>query len=678
MNDDEERPSQRQGARPGPVEGDTPQAAELAQWLRERTAGLTVRQLAERFRYGRSQWSEFLRGRKLIPLWLLEDVVTALVPGPQNQQMQRAIGRELLEAAEHADAARRAAHAPQLPDGTAHELQIRLDDARQGQIQAQQTLHSLTRLIYTFLSMVADLRQRCATLEAERDQARQRLEETNATVTQQRLAETEQHLAATEQQLAETEQRLEGVEDLLARTRWEQQEAEYVRIRALQRAEQHRRAYEQRTGDTPTEPVDEETGAVTLPQLWEYDHALEAADAQLHAHSARLSAIRERLGIPAPSQSQRPRTILGQVVPDPSTDSPDNAPTSSGSVRADSTDNADGSAALASPDRTRANTPGAGGSAAGAAGGPRGRRRPGRRTVLVGMVCLSLLAAGVWFARDQWQPSPSDSQVLRRADRLGKLVIGTKAGQPGLSMEKDGKWSGFDVELARRIADRLGFPEDKIKFVPVGTNSRETMIKNKKVDLVVGSYSINAEREKEVAFAGPYLLTGQRLLMRRGDTEGTVWVNDDETGSLYTKEVRSYVDLPPKTDVCTAADSTSQKKLESLKTESGEKQFDVTPLTDYDLCISGLLDTTYEVLSTDDVILAGYQAKYPNQLVTIGGDMSHEKYGIGMEKNDSVLHELVCDALEKEISSGRWDQLFKDNLGKIGVEETSPPPRTRC
>ncbi|MFD0655254.1 hypothetical protein ACFQ2Y_48945 [Streptomyces malaysiensis subsp. malaysiensis] len=59
MNDDEERPSQRQGARPGPVEGDTPQAAELAQWLRERTAGLTVRQLAERFRYGRSQWSEF-------------------------------------------------------------------------------------------------------------------------------------------------------------------------------------------------------------------------------------------------------------------------------------------------------------------------------------------------------------------------------------------------------------------------------------------------------------------------------------------------------------------------------------------------------------------------------------------------------------------------------------------
>ncbi|MFG2582999.1 type 2 periplasmic-binding domain-containing protein [Streptomyces malaysiensis] len=115
--------------------------------------------------------------------------------------------------------------------------------------------------------------------------------------------------------------------------------------------------------------------------------------------------------------------------------------------------------------------------------------------------------------------------------------------------------------------------------------------------------------EKEVAFAGPYLLTGQRLLMRKGDTEGTVWVNDDKTGSLYTKEVRSYVDLPPKTDVCTAADSTSQKKLKSLKTDSGEKQFDVTPLTDYGLCISGLLDTTY---------------------------------------------------------------------GKVGVEVTSPPPRTRC
>ena len=54
-------------------------------------------------------------------------------------------------------------------------------------------------------------------------------------------------------------------------------------------------------------------------------------------------------------------------------------------------------------------------------------------------------------------------------DADGKIRIGIKFDQPGLGFKKSGTYVGFDVDVAKYIAKKLGYSEDQIvwKEAPV-------------------------------------------------------------------------------------------------------------------------------------------------------------------------------------------------------------------
>ncbi|WP_147983363.1 hypothetical protein OG810_35575 [Streptomyces sp. NBC_01693] len=342
--------SRRSGRQLGPLDGGTPEAEELAQWLRKLTDGLTVRELAERFEYGRTQWTEFRQGRKLIPSWLVDRLVNELVSGLQVRQLQRDRGNELLAAAEKAAGSRQTAPVIRAGAG-AVELELRLDEARKGQLQAQATLLGTNQLVHMLLDMVGSLQQRCKVLLDERDHAR-------AT-----LALDDQ--PAIQRELSETQQRLRETTSRLERARRERDEAEELRIAAQQIAEERRQALEQlrrqrdaqQPADThgPGEPGEgadgEREGAAPhgMPQLWEYDQALESADRQMDAHDAQMTALREQMGIDHPQAEAPPdsRVVIGEVLASEDTTPPlhedGDALTSDDVVRDAAADNADNS-----------------------------------------------------------------------------------------------------------------------------------------------------------------------------------------------------------------------------------------------------------------------------------------------------------------------------------------------
>ena len=100
----------------------------------------------------------------------------------------------------------------------------------------------------------------------------------------------------------------------------------------------------------------------------------------------------------------------------------------------------------------------------------------------------------------------------------GSIRIGTKFDQPGLgniNLETD-EPEGFDVEIGKIIAGKLGIGEDDIEWVETVSANREAFIASDRVDLVIATYTINDERKEQVDFAGPYYVAGQDLLVARG------------------------------------------------------------------------------------------------------------------------------------------------------------------
>ncbi|MBB6434208.1 glutamate ABC transporter substrate-binding protein [Streptomyces candidus] len=238
-----------------------------------------------------------------------------------------------------------------------------------------------------------------------------------------------------------------------------------------------------------------------------------------------------------------------------------------------------------------------------------------------------------------------------------KIVIGIKFDQPGLGLKtQDGKYTGFDVDVARYVAKELGYPEDKIEFKQAPSAERENLISNGDVKFVAGTYSITDKRKARVDFAGPYFLAHQDLLVRADDTSIT------KATDLNNKKL------------CSVTGSTSAQNVkEKLAPEA-----DLQTLGGYSECLNGLQNKTVDALTTDDSILAGYAAQKEHQgkFKLAGLKLSDENYGIGLKKGDKDLQGKINKALEKMKSDGSWEKAVKEHFGPANYKYEPAPEIT--
>lgn len=242
--------------------------------------------------------------------------------------------------------------------------------------------------------------------------------------------------------------------------------------------------------------------------------------------------------------------------------------------------------------------------------------------------------------------SPTFDKIKAR----GKVIIGVKEDQPGLGYFDNvtQKRSGFDVDIARWIAASLGFDEDKIEYKAIASANREQAIMNSDVDYYVGTYSITDKRKADIDFAGPYFITGQGLLVRKGD-----------------KDYQSLAELDGKT-VCSATGSTPINNIKTNYPGIKTQEFDI-----YSTCVSNLIDKKNDAVTTDQAILIGFAAQDPdNLMVTSAPLMTTEKYGVGLTKGDDVLRKHINDLFTN--GNKIWQKIFDANLGDSGIKVTQP------
>jgi len=243
------------------------------------------------------------------------------------------------------------------------------------------------------------------------------------------------------------------------------------------------------------------------------------------------------------------------------------------------------------------------------------------------------------------------SATFDRMKSRGKATIGVKEDQPNLGFKDPttNEYSGFDIEIARLVAANLGFGKDQIEYKAIPSANREQAISNGDIDYYVGTYSITDQRKKQIAFAGPYFVAGQDLLVRKDDTSIT------GPDALAGKKV------------CSATGSTSIQRIREKYPKAQTVEFEK-----YSQCVEQLLSKQVDAVTTDDAILKGYAAQQPEQLKVVGKPFSTEKYGVGMAKDDKALRDKVNDILQAASPDGTWQKIYDSTLGKSGSAATPP------
>ncbi len=271
------------------------------------------------------------------------------------------------------------------------------------------------------------------------------------------------------------------------------------------------------------------------------------------------------------------------------------------------------------------------------------KNRFGAFAAMAAVAALTLTACG---GSDAGDGSSSDGDKVR---------IGIKFDQPGLGFKDGDKYTGFDVDVARYVANELGYDEGKIEFVSAPSANRETLLETKQVDMIFATYTINDARKERVAFAGPYFIAGQDLLVRADDTAIT------GKDSLDGKKL------------CSVTGSTSAENVK--KDVPGVNLVEQQGYAD---CLGLLESGSIDAITTDDIILAGLAATSANKgkFKVVGAPFSEEPYGVGLNKENDKC-EAINTAIKKMIDSGEWQKALDKNTEGTGYKASKLNPPTK-
>ena len=255
--------------------------------------------------------------------------------------------------------------------------------------------------------------------------------------------------------------------------------------------------------------------------------------------------------------------------------------------------------------------------------------------------------------------SGSDSGSSEAAGE--KIRIGIKFDQPGLGFKDGSEYTGFDVDVARYVANELGYPEDQIEFISSPSAQRENMLENDQLDMIFATYSITDTRKEKVAFAGPYFVAGQDLL-----------VTSDS-------DISGPEDLEGK-NLCSVTGSTSAQKIKD-KYAAGANLLEQPS---YAEGVTAMQGGQIDAVTTDDIILAGLASTDANKgkFKVVGNTFSEEKYGVGLPKEGGLVKcEDINAAITKMIDDGAWEEAIKKNTEGADYTfnaELNPPKMDAC
>jgi glutamate transport system substrate-binding protein len=245
-------------------------------------------------------------------------------------------------------------------------------------------------------------------------------------------------------------------------------------------------------------------------------------------------------------------------------------------------------------------------------------------------------------------PEFEEGTTMAELAEAGSITIGTKFDQPLFGLVgPDGVPVGFDVEIGKIIAGKLGIAPEDIEWVETVSANREPFIENGEVDIVVATYTINDDRKQVVDFAGPYFLAGQSILVLESNED--IQSEDDLVGQ----------------PVCSVSGSTPAANLRDLGAE-------VIETDTYSNCLEPLRSGQAVAVSTDNVILAGLVDQNPGEFKIVGDPFTEEPYGIGLAKGDDEFRDFINDVLEESYEDGTYEEAWNATAGTV-LEFRDPP-----
>lgn len=119
----------------------------------------------------------------------------------------------------------------------------------------------------------------------------------------------------------------------------------------------------------------------------------------------------------------------------------------------------------------------------------------------------------VWAARGLGSPLFAQATELREILRRKRLIVGVKDNLRPLGYrDSSGQLVGFEIDLARRLAQELLGPGGSVELKPLRNGDRLPALLRGEVDLVIAQVTVTGDRRRLVQFSPPYYTSGLQVI----------------------------------------------------------------------------------------------------------------------------------------------------------------------
>jgi len=254
-----------------------------------------------------------------------------------------------------------------------------------------------------------------------------------------------------------------------------------------------------------------------------------------------------------------------------------------------------------------------------------------RRLLTTGMGALALTVAA----------SAVQADILDDIKKKGEMVVGMEVAYVPYEFFKDGEVMGYDVDLTRKFAEKLGV---KVTFVDTEWAGIIPALLAKKFDVIISGMTITAERAQKVNFSMPYAEATSVVLARADDD--SIKTAEDMAGKRMGAQLGS------------AADKVAKKFEDAIKAKgkpgySDYKLYDHYPEAYVDLT-NKRIDGVVNALSSLQIVIKETPGKYK----TVTGVQAIKAYfGMAFRLEDKQMLAFVNEQLGAMKKNGELDKL---------------------
>jgi len=208
---------------------------------------------------------------------------------------------------------------------------------------------------------------------------------------------------------------------------------------------------------------------------------------------------------------------------------------------------------------------------------------------------------------------------MERIAANNKLVVGTTGAQPPLNAtSKTGEIIGLDADIAKLIAGNMGV---KIEFKTMPFTELLPALTAGKVDLVISSMTITPTRNMQVAFIGPYFISGKGILTKTKNIEALKGLAGLNQAQFKVTALKN---------------STSQRFVEKEAPKAK-----LVPADSYDQALDMLFKDEVDILIADSPFCALTAFRFPDKGLTAGQDkLTFEPLGIAVTEDALFINWL--------------------------------------